>query len=356
MEYRERKQLTAEDALLLWQQSVLSVSGNYEKSPEVLKVNDTVIGTLGNFSASIGKAKSKKTFNLSAMVAAALSGGRVLGYSAAMPEDKQKILYVDTEQSPYHCLKVMKRILQLAGLQPETDCDRIQFLALRKYTPDERIAIIETAIYGTEGLGLVLIDGIRDLVYDINSPGEATCIISKLMQWTDERQIHLHTILHQNKGDENARGHIGTELNNKAETVILIEKDKVDKDISKVESLHIRAMDFTPFGFRINEHSLPELVEEYEPKESHAGRPKKEPFDPYKEIPEAVHRCALTNAFADGVVSKYENLIPALQTAYEAEGFRLNYNKAVVLAKFLKNKRMIERVGSDYTFLADYHY
>lgn len=356
MEYRERKQLTAEDALLLWQQSVLSVSGNYEKSPEVLKVNGTVIGTLGNFSASIGKTKSKKTFNLSAIVAAALSGGPVLGYSAALPDDKQKILYVDTEQSPYHCLKVMKRILQLAGLPPETDCDRMQFLALRKYTPDERIAIIETAIYRTEGLGLVLIDGIRDLVYDINSPGEATCIISKLMQWTDERQIHLHTILHQNKGDENARGHIGTELNNKAETVILIKKDKVDNDISKVEALHIRAMDFVPFGFRINEQSLPELVEDYELKESRAGRPKKEPFDPYKEIPEAVHRRALTNAFADGVVSKYENLIPALQTAYEAEGFRLNYNKAVVLAKFLKNKRMIERVGSDYSFLADYHY
>ncbi len=196
MEYRERKQLTAEDALLLWQQSVLSVSGNYEKSPEVLKVNGTVIGTLGNFSASIGKAKSKKTFNLSAMVAAALSGGKVLSYSAGFPADKQKILYVDTEQSPYHCLKVMKRIFQLAGLPTEMDCDRIQFLALRKYTPDERIAIIETAIYRTEGLGLglglVLIDGIRDLVYDINSPGEATCIISKLMQWTDERQIHLH--------------------------------------------------------------------------------------------------------------------------------------------------------------------
>lgn len=185
MEYREKKQLTAEEAFLLWQQSALSVSGNYEKSPEVLKVDDTVIGTLGNFSVSIGKAKSKKTFNLSAIVAAALSGGQVLRYSASLPDDKQKILYVDTEQSPYLCLKVMKRILMLAGLPPETDCDRMQFLALRKYTPDERIAIIETAIYRTEGLGLVLIDGIRDLVYDINSPCEATCIISKLMQWTD---------------------------------------------------------------------------------------------------------------------------------------------------------------------------
>ena len=37
----------------------------------------TVVGTLGNFSASIGKAKSKKTFNVSAIVAAALKNGTV---------------------------------------------------------------------------------------------------------------------------------------------------------------------------------------------------------------------------------------------------------------------------------------
>ena len=82
------------------------------------------------------------------------------------------------------------------------------------------------------------------MVYDINSPGESTRIISKLMQWTDDRQIHIHTILHQNKGDENARGHIGTELNNKAETVLLVEKDKGNSDISHVSAMHIRAMDF----------------------------------------------------------------------------------------------------------------
>ena len=36
----------------------------------------------------------------------------------------------------------------------------------------------------------------------------------------------IHTILHQNKGEEHARGHIGTELSNKAETVLQVEKDE----------------------------------------------------------------------------------------------------------------------------------
>ena len=60
----------------------LGYSGNfqlkiYEKAPEILKVQGSVIGTLGNFRASIGKAKSKKTFNVSAIVAASLKNGTV---------------------------------------------------------------------------------------------------------------------------------------------------------------------------------------------------------------------------------------------------------------------------------------
>ena len=266
MDYmKDNKEISAEEAVILWQASRLSLSKSYEKAPEILKVHGSVIGTLGNFSASIGKAKSKKTFNVSAIVAAALKNGTVLRYVAELPEAKRKILYVDTEQSPYHCLKVMKRILRMAGLPDDRDNEHLEFLALRKYTPEQRIRIVEQAIYNTPDIALVIIDGIRDMVYDINSPGESTRIISKLMQWTDDRQIHIHTILHQNKGDENARGHIGTELNNKAETVLLVEKDKSNGDISNVSAMHIRAMDFEPFAFHINDNALPELMEGYTP-------------------------------------------------------------------------------------------
>ena len=166
----------------------------------------------------------------------------------------------------------MKRILRMAGLPDDRDNENLEFLALRKYTPEQRIRIVEQAIYNTPEIGLVIIDGIRDMVYDINSPGESTRIISKLMQWTDDRQIHIHTILHQNKGDENARGHIGTELNNKAETVLLVEKDKSNGDISNVSAMHIRAMDFEPFAFRINDSALPELIEGYKPEAKKARK------------------------------------------------------------------------------------
>ena len=102
---------------------------------ETVEIQGSVIGTLGNFSASIGKAKSKKTFNVSAIVAAALKNGTVLRYAAELPPDKRKILYVDTEQSPYHCLKVARRILRMAGLPTNQNHEDLEFLALRKYPP-----------------------------------------------------------------------------------------------------------------------------------------------------------------------------------------------------------------------------
>ena len=337
-------------------ESVISVTGTYEQSASVLMVDDSTIGTLGNFSASIGKAKSKKTFNVSAIAAAALKNGTVLHYRACFPEGKRKILYVDTEQGKNHCQIVLNRILRLAGLPKDCDADNLTMLALRKYSPEVRLAITEEAIGMIPDLGLVIIDGIRDFIHDINSPGESTDVISKFMQWTDDRQIHIHTVLHQNKNDEHARGHVGTELNNKAETIMQIEPDKDDKSISVVEALHIRGREFESFAFRINNECLPETVEFYQPQKRQVGRPVKEPFDPYKEIPEDMHRSALNAAFEGGNINGYDNLIEQLKEGYGRQGIKLGHNKAVKLATFLGNKRMVVKEGKEYRFNRDFYY
>ena len=176
------------------------------------------------------------------------------------------------------------------------------------------------------------------------------------MQWTDDRQIHIHTVLHQNKNDEHARGHVGTELNNKAETIMQIEPDKDDKSISVVEALHIRGREFESFAFRINNECLPETVEFYQPQKRQVGRPVKEPFDPYKEIPEDMHRSALNAAFEGGNINGYDNLIEQLKEGYGRQGIKLGHNKAVKLATFLSNKRMVAKEGKEYRFNRDFYY
>lgn len=242
-------------------------------------------------------------------------------------------------------------VLRLAGLPTDVHPPLLEFLCLRGYATKERLRKIEEAIYDLDDLGLVVIDGIRDLAHDINSPGEATDLITKLMQWTDERRIHIHTVLHLNKGDDNTRGHLGTELNNKAETVLQITKDDFDRDISSVAAMHIRDRDFEPFAFRINADALPEQVEDYQLRQTTAAKS----FD-YAEVCEAKHREALELLFSKADRVSYSSLIGRLQSSYAAIGHSFGINKAKQLKVFLENKRMIVKEDKFYRYNPDFHY
>ena len=80
-----------------------------------------------------------------------------------------------------------------------------------------------------------------------------------MMEWSSKYDLHIHCVLHQNKGDNNVRGHIGTEMNNKAETVLVITKSTTNPDISEVKAMHIREKEFKPFAFTVNEEGCQRL-------------------------------------------------------------------------------------------------
>ena len=340
-----------QDILRLWEEKQLRITDEIQTAPEVLYANGSVIGTLGNFSASTGKAKSKKTFNVAAIVGASLVNGKVLGYTAEFPDDKRTILYFDTEQSPYHCQKVMERALRLAKLPTDTHPENLKFAALRQLTPSLRFEVIEQAIINTPGVGLVIIDGVRDLMYDINCAKESTDLIGKLMEWTDKIQIHIHTVLHLNKSDDNVRGHVGTELNNKAETVLQVSKSTTDSEVTEVSASCIRSMDFPPFAFSVDEYGLPEIVADY----TFARQQKIQTFS-YSELTPEQHRQALEIAFADGDIKGCQNCEDRLKKAYAACGFPFGDGKVTKLKSFLMNKRMIVRSNGVYKYDPDFYY
>ena len=325
----------------IWRKSLIHVTDEFTLPPVVLQVGEAIIGTLGNFSVSTGKAKAKKTFNVSAIVAAALINGKVLEYQASFPESKRTILYFDTEQSPYHCQLVMQRILRLAKLPIDKEPQNLKFSHLRAIAdPNERREIIRYAIYNTPNVGLVVIDGIRDLMLDINNSTEATKLVGDLMQWTSEQNIHIQTVLHLNKGDDNARGHIGTELNNKAETVLQIIKDNTMPERSIVAPSIIRSKPFDKFAFRLKEMEdevcVPEIDTSYKDADCKPHRYS------YHELSDTEHRKVLTQAFFLGKVLPYGELIIALKKAYaEVVGQSYGQTKIKELLQFLLNKGML---------------
>lgn len=341
----------------LWRKSIVRVTDEFKLPPVILQVDDAIIGTLGNFSVSTGKAKAKKTFNVSAIVAAALINGQVLEYRASLPEGKRKILYFDTEQSPFHCKLVLQRILKLAGLPLNQQLENLIFSHLREISdPAIRCEVIRKAIYEIDGVGLVVIDGIRDLILDINNPTQSTILIGNLMQWTSERGIHIQTVLHLNKGD-NSRGHIGTELNNKAETVLQVTKDPTDPERSIVSPTFIRSKPFEKFAFRITDEADHINVPELDINFYDEAITSKTAFD-YTELSEEQHRQALEIVFSDCEDGLgYSELVDALRNGYaEIVGITYGIGNTKKLLTFLKNKRMITKKDKKYVYAQDFYY
>lgn len=66
----------------------LDIFENVPPPPVAILIGDSPSCTFGNFSAAVGSAKSKKTFNGSAIVAAALSGRKILEYQGRLPVDQ----------------------------------------------------------------------------------------------------------------------------------------------------------------------------------------------------------------------------------------------------------------------------
>ena len=221
--------------------------------------DNATMGTLGNISMVYGKAKSRKSFFINMMVVTLLTGSEFKGFKGCLPENKSRVLYFDTEQGTYHVQLAVSRICQQLG---NPNPANLTVYALRKFKPAERVALINEAIEKTPNVGFVVIDGIRDLVTSINDEDQATEITSHLMKWSEEHQIHIACVLHQNKNDLNARGHLGTELTNKSETVLSVAIDTADKAVSIVEADYCRNIAPELFAFEVIDN-LPEVVDSY---------------------------------------------------------------------------------------------
>lgn len=250
--------------------------------PEVaLRIDNAIIGTLGNILSIIGKAKSRKSFFIGMAVSAAVSSENVISVlKNELPIKQRRVLYFDTEQGKYHVQLALKRICKIVGVEEPTN---LNVYGLRALTPNERLELIEYAIYNTPELGIIFIDGIKDLITSINDEEQATMIVSKLMKWSEEKNILITTVLHQNKSDTNARGHIGTELNNKAETVLSVSKSTDNPMVSIVNAEMCRNIEPQSFAFEIDENGIPYISDFEVSNKPERKLTKKELYQIYKE-------------------------------------------------------------------------
>jgi hypothetical protein len=306
---------------------------------EQVQENKTAtLGTLGNFSVLIGKAKSRKSFLIVILVFIALSKEIWGMIRSCLPENKKVVLYIDTEQSRYHVQKAVKRICKLLGQQVPIN---LLVYGFRSLEPSERLKAIEYLIYNTPNLGMVVIDGIKDLINSINDESEATMIASKLLKWSEELNIHIITVLHQNKSDTNARGHVGTELINKAETVLSVTKDDGNKEISIVEAQQCRNIEPSPFAFEIID-GLPCIAENFELRTETA----KNKFD-IVELDKDKLWHMLKDVFCHGDKFTYSTLVIQTKISFKNHfGKKVGDNRVKELITEFKNWHWLEQEGA----------
>lgn len=228
----------------------------------IIEQNGMLIASLGNISAVVGAAKSKKTFLCTALVGGLLSERGDFGITPRL----SKVLWVDTEQSMLHARKVSERIHRLAGWDERNNSGLLHTLTLREVEPKARAEILYMAIelYRPQ---LVVVDGISDLMYNTNDIEESDRIVGRLMTLSTEYNCHIICVLHTNPNSDKARGHIGSTLQRKAETVLFVHRVG---ESSVVEPQFCRNEEFEPFAFIIDEEGLPLLSDM--PKESDTPR------------------------------------------------------------------------------------
>lgn len=209
------------------------------------------IMTSGNLSMINGKSKSRKSFVIMALCVMILNENIKLSNYTSNYE--RGIVVFDTEQFKHHTKRFYER---LARIVPTNN---FVMKNLRAYNKEIRLKYIKNYIE-SEKPALVFIDNIRDIISDFNDIEQSDKIITMLSNLMEKTGTHICCTLHVNKNDNNARGHIGSELTQKAETVFMVETFK-DSGITEIRGEFTRNKPFKNIQFKL-ENSLPVILDQ----------------------------------------------------------------------------------------------
>jgi len=285
--------------------------------PEIplIKINGCVVATQGNHSLVVGKKKSRKTLFLVWLLVEAIK------MKAVRPDE---IMIFDTEQGRHHVWRLREKIYKLSGHHVPT-------FYLRGQSPAERREFIKGTVENWEvHPKIIVIDGIRDLMSNINDADESTQLIVWLEKLTLAHDLHVINVLHLNKTDNNARGHIGTELLNKAQVTIELELDQ-KTNMTQIRCESSRDKPFDSFWFTHGMDDLPEVSM---------------PPMPEMSIDDEERLRRLKLIFDDGVL-KHREFMQAIRDHFSEGDKMMGINKATRLVTRFRQAGWIVKNGKD---------
>lgn len=286
---------------------------NFVPPRSVVSIEGERFATAGNFSVLVGLQKSGKGFVLSAIVAAYLrgEGGQCLSFKASPINGKPDVVVIDTEQDEGDLNTTTERLRRALS---DEQFSRLTVYAWRSQAPQDALDMLARVAVNHPSAGLVVVDGIADLSPSgVNDDVGAREVAHKLKALTTTAGIHVVTVIHLNKNvayntkttefarlaEATVAGHLGINLQRKAESIIGVYKDK-EQRIHSVHPINTRGRDFAPFAFTISRPiDMPEHVSalQYEAIVASAVNPNKETAT---SIDVSTHREIVAEVFAVG--------------------------------------------------------
>jgi|TARA_R110001592_G_scaffold263658_1_gene529012 hypothetical protein len=219
------------------------------------------IGTYGNLSVVSAPPKTKKTFFISLLASVYLSDRNIYGGNIKGHRGKGHLVHFDTEQGLWHCQKVFKRVYDMNS---KIDSNVYHTFGLRTVGYKHRIQFIEHYLSKKiKEPSLVIIDGIADLVSDVNDLQQSNACVQKLMEWSTKYNCHIINVIHNNFGTSKMTGHLGSMLEKKVESHIELEANTVNKEWVTVKCKRSRGYAFETFSFTVNELGIPSVVNNF---------------------------------------------------------------------------------------------
>ena len=196
----------------------------------IYRLGDAVIATPGNIVGFTAQAKAGKTALLGAIIASSMQpAGDCLGVHSTNDSDGAVVVF-DTEQSPRHFFDCITRALYRAG-KPAPGWLRAYHLK-SKSVKQRRLWLAAELQRAGEVCGSVhssVIDGLGDLCKNTNDQEEAVDLIQELGELAEKHRTVILCVLHENPGiadtGKGGRGHLGSELERKAESNLRLQKD-----------------------------------------------------------------------------------------------------------------------------------
>lgn len=211
------------------------------------------ISTIGSQSMLVGKQKSGKS-NIECMIAAALASGQYIG-CFCVEHTVDKVAIIDTEQSRRYTNYNIKKIYDYAVV-PYSDEDfskKISIYECQRFTPRQIYHVLE--LLADNGYKYVILDGSADMLDDSNDNFESSMFVSRCAALCYENDMCLLHTVHANPNDQSlkARGHLGSYLLRKCESIMTIEKNTDNVFILKASNM--RGASFIDKHFTYNDET-----------------------------------------------------------------------------------------------------